>query len=333
MPVTLEDIARALNVSKMTVSRAINNHPEISRETRARILATAQKMNYRPNQFARALMTKQSYLIGIVVPDLMHSYFAEICRGVEAHARPVGYQNLICSTDEEPRKEMDEIEALVSRTDGLIVASALSTSEAKFYKRLIADGAKIVLIDRVLDGLRCSAVTTDDVQVGKLATEHLIKLGHRKIGHLRGPDVSTALKRLQGYREAMSKAKLKPLVRDCGYTEADGYGTMKKWIASGELPSAIFAANDPAAIGAMAAASEAGLKVPDTVAFVGAGSIHYGDMLRVPLTTVSWSKAEMGQAAARLLLELIDGKKKNRTVTVPPELLIRESSGLKQQKS
>src|SRR6185369_6237331 len=327
MPVTLEDIARALNVSKMTVSRAINNHPEISSETRARILATAQKMKYRPNQFARALMTKQSYLIGIVVPDLMHSYFAEICRGVEAHARPVGYQNLICSTDEEPRKEMDEIEALLSRTDGLIVASALSASDVKFYKRLISDGAKIVLIDRVLDGLRCSAVTTDDVQVGTLATEHLIKLGHRKIGHLRGPDVSTALKRLQGYREAMSKAKLKALVRDCGFTETDGYAAMQKWIAAGDLPSAIFAANDPAAIGAMAAMSDAGLRVPDDVAFVGAGSVHYGDMLRVPLTTVSWSKAEMGQVAASLLLDLIDGKKKNRIITVPPELVIRQSSG------
>ena len=329
MPVTLEDIARALNVSKMTVSRAINNHPEISSETRARILATAQKMNYRPNQFARALMTKQSYLIGIVVPDLMHSYFAEICRGVEAHARPVGYQNLICSTDEEPRKEMDEIEALLSRTDGLIVASALSASDAKFYKRLISEGAKIVLIDRLLDGLRCSAVTTDDVQVGILATEHLIELGHRKIGHLRGPDVSTALKRLQGYREAMSKARLKVLVHDCGFTESDGYTAMQKWIAAGDLPSAIFAANDPAAIGAMAAANEAGLKVPGDLAFVGAGSIHYGDMLRVPLTTVSWSKAEMGQAAASLLLELIEAKKKvrrHRTITIPPELLIRKSS-------
>lgn len=326
MPVTLEDIARALNVSKMTVSRAINNHPEISSETRARILAMAQKMKYRPNQFARALMTKQSYLIGIVVPDLMHSYFAEICRGVESHARPAGYQNLICSTDEEPRKEMDEIEALLSRTDGLIVASTLSASEAKFYKRLISDGAKIVLIDRLLEGLRCSAVTTDDVQVGTLATEHLIKLGHRRIGHLRGPEVSTALKRLQGYREAMSKAKLKLLVRDCGFTETDGYAAMQQWIAAGDLPPAIFAANDPAAIGAMAAANEAGLKVPGDVAFVGAGSIHYGDMLRVPLTTVSWSKAEMGQAAATLLLELIDGKKKHRTITVPPELLIRQSS-------
>ena len=329
MPVTLEDIARALNVSKMTVSRAINNHPEISRETRARILATAQKMKYRPNQFARALTTNHSYLIGIVVPDLMHSYFAEICRGVESQARPVGYQNLICSTDEEARKEKDEIEALLSRTDGLIVASALSTGEAKFYRRLLSEGANIVLIDRVLDGLRCSAVTTDDVEVGRLATEHLIKLGHRKIGHLRGPDVSTSLKRLQGYQEAMAKARLKPMVRDCGFTESDGRGAMQKWIAKGDLPAAIFAANDPAAIGGMGALSEAGLKVPDDVAFVGAGNIHYGDMLGVPLTTVSWSKSAMGQEAAKLLLELINGQKtsrKHRTITVAPELVIRQSS-------
>ena len=327
MPVTLEDIARALNVSKMTVSRAINNHPEINRQTRERILATAQKMKYRPNQFARALTTNHSYLIGIVVPDLMHSYFAEICRGVESQARPVGYQNLICSTDEEARKEKDEIEALLSRTDGLIVASALSTSEAKFYKRLLSERANIVLIDRVLDGLRCSAVTTDDVEVGKLATEHLIKLGHRKIGHLRGPDVSTSLKRLQGYREAMTKARLKPLVRECGFTEADGRDAMKQWIGKGDLPTAIFASNDPAAIGAMAAANEAGMNIPEDVAFVGAGNIHYGDMLSVPLTTVSWSKSAMGSEAANLLLQLIDGKKKVQKITVPPELVIRRSSG------
>src|ERR1044072_9043567 len=223
MPTTLEDIARALNVSKMTVSRAINNHPEISSETRSRILAVAQKMNYRPNQFARALTTNRSYLIGIVVPDLMHSYFAEICRGVETHARPAGYQNLICSTDEEARREMDEIEALLSRTDGLIVASALSATEAKFYRRLLSEGANIVLIDRLLDGLRCSAVPTDDVQVGTLATEHLIKLGHRKIGHLRGPNVSTANKRLEGYQQAIKKDGLKPLIHDCGFTESHGY--------------------------------------------------------------------------------------------------------------
>jgi len=332
MPVTLEDIARALNVSKMTVSRAINNHPEISPATRERILATARKMNYRPNQFARALMTNQSYLIGIVVPDLMHSYFAEICRGVETFARPVGYQNLICSTEEEPRKEQDEIEALLSRTDGLIVASAMSGREIKFYKQLLSDGAKIVLIDRVLDGLRCSSVTTDDVQVGVLATEHLIKLGHRQIGHLRGTRASTSLQRLEGYKRALAKARIrlnKDLVRDCGFTEPEGYAAMKAWIAEGNLPTAIFAANDPAAIGAMAAMNDARLKVPDDVAFVGAGSIHYGDMLRVPLTTVAWSTAAMGQAAAELLLELLKDKRKTgkrRHIVIPPKLVARQSS-------
>ena len=339
-PTTLEDIARALNVSKMTVSRAINNHPEINAETRARVLAAAQKMNYRPNQFARALTSKHAYLIGIVVPDLMHSYFAEICRGVESHARPAGYQNLICSTDEEARKELDEIEALWTRTDGLIVASSLTANEAKSYRRLISEGGKIVLIDRLLNGLRCPGVTTDDVQVGVLATEHLIGLGHRKIGHLRGTSASTSQGRFEGYKQAMSKARLridKSFIHDCGFTEADGRAAMSDWISKGNLPTAIFAANDPAAIGAMAALSDAGLDVPNDVAIVGAGNIHYGDMLRVPLTTVSWSTAAMGQAAAKLLLELIDHDKqfsaKSRNVTIPPELVIRRSCGTVKQEN
>ena len=329
MPTTLEDIARALNVSKMTVSRAINNHPEINQDTRARILEVAQKMNYRPNQFARALTTSRSFLIGIVVPDLMHSYFSEICRGVESKARPSGYQNLICSTDEEPRKEMDEIEALLSRTDGLIVASSLAGQEAKFYRELLRDNARIVLIDRLLEGLNCSNVVTDDIEVGMLATNHLIKLGHREIGHLRGTNVSTSIKRFEGYSRALSEAGLKlSSIRDCGYTESDGYQAMKVWIADGELPTAIFAANDPAAIGAMSALYDAGIKVPDDVAIVGAGRIHYGDMLRVPLTTVSWSTTEMGQVAADLILEAIDSEKNQyRQVIVKPELVIRTSCG------
>jgi len=332
MPTTLEDIARALNVSKMTVSRAINNHPEISSDTRARILAVAQKMNYRPNQFARALTTNRSYLIGIVVPDLMHSYFAEICRGVELQARPNGYQNLICSTDEEPRKEMDEIEALLSRTDGLIVASSLAEAEVKFYRQLLKDGAHIVLIDRLLDGLKCSAVITDDEEVGRIGTKHLIDLGHKQVGHLRGTNASTSLQRYEGYQRALADAGIsfsKTLVRDCGFVETDGYNAMKSWINEGGLPTAIFVANDPAAIGAMSALHEAGIRVPEDVAIVGAGSIHYGDMLRVPLTTVSWSTLEMGQSAAQLLLETIDEKSTNKAkqVVVKPSLVVRRSCG------
>src|SRR5437764_2596530 len=125
MPVTLADIARELGVSKMTVSRAINNHPLINSTTRERVLEVARRLNYQPNQHARALATNRSYLIGVVVPDLMHSYFAEIYRGIEEVARPAGYRNLICNTDEDAAKEIDEAGALLPRIDGLIVASSL----------------------------------------------------------------------------------------------------------------------------------------------------------------------------------------------------------------
>lgn len=332
MPTTLADIARALGVSKMTVSRAINNHPEISPETRARILEAAQRMNYRPNQYARALTTNRSYLLGVVVPDLMHSYFAEICRGIETIAKPRGYQNLICSTHEDAANEEDEIEALLPRTDGLIVASSALPTETKFYRRLTRERAKLVLIDRQLEGLRCPMVTTDDVKVGLLATNHLIGLGHRRVGHLKGTAASTAQMRFEGYKKALLKNRIPfdaSLVRECGFSEEDGYRSMKEWLATNHAPSAIFAANDPAAIGAMTAINEGGLRIPDDVAIVGGGNIHYGDMLRVPLTTVAWSTSEMGQNAARLLVAMVEGKKrpKETHIIVEPELVVRESCG------
>lgn len=336
MPVTLADIARELGVSKMTVSRAINNHPLISAETRERVLEVARRMNYQPNQYARALATNRSYLIGVVVPDLMHSYFAEIYRGVEAVARPVGYRNLICNTDEDAAKEIDETEALLPRTDGLVVASSLPPGKAAFYRRIIKDGTKVVLIDRRLKGVRCPVVTTDDVQVGIIGTEHLIGLGHRRIGHLRGPAaVSTAAGRFEGYRRALAKHGLESdgaLVRDCGFTEREGYEAMSTWLAEADVPAAIFAVNDPVAIGAMQALEEAGVGVGREVALVGAGNIHYGDMLRVPLTTVSWSRNEMGRQAAHLLIQLIEGNQPAASamhVTLPPELVVRNSSGAK----
>lgn len=332
MPTTLADIARALGVSKMTVSRAINNHPEISPETRARILDAAQRMNYRPNQFARALTTNRSYLLGVVVPDLMHSYFAEICRGIETVAKPLGYQNLICSTDEDTANEESEVEALLPRTDGLILASSASPAESKFYRRLVRERAKVVLIDRQLEGIKCPTVTTDDVRVGELATEHLLNLGHRRVGHLKGTVASTASMRFEGYKNALAKSRTPfaaELVRECGFTESDGYRATREWLRKGDLPSAIFAANDPAAIGAMSAITEAGLRIPEDIAIVGGGNIHYGDMLRVPLTTIAWSTSEMGQAAARLLIDLVEGKRGTREqhIIVEPELVIRASCG------
>jgi LacI family transcriptional regulator len=335
MSITLADIARELGISKMTVSRAINNDPLVKPKTRERVLEASRRLNYQPNIFARALATNRSHLIGVIVPDLMHSYFAEILHGIGMVARASKLQIVIGNSEEHVNTEVSEVEALRSRTDGLIIAPSLPQSKMGMYRKMIEDGTKIVLIDRTLDGLECPMVRTDDVKVGLLATEHLIRLGHRKIGHLRGTMTSTSKYRLEGYKQALTKNDIrfeKSLVRDCGLMESDGYKTMKAWIKEGNLPTAIFAVNDPAAIGAMQALDEAGIEVGEDVAIVGGGNIHYGDMLRVPLTTVSWSRGEMGQSAARLLIKLIEGNERdvqNQKVILSPSLVIRKSCGAK----
>jgi LacI family transcriptional regulator len=335
MPVTLADIAHELGVSKMTVSRAINNHPLIHPETRERVLEVARRKNYQPNQHARALATNRSYLIGIVVPDLMNLYFAEVVRAIEAIARPAGFQLLICSTDEDAEREVGEVEALLLRTDGLVISSVLPPTETKQYRKMLKGGAKIVLVDRTMENLRCPAVTTDNMEVGRLATEHLIQLGYRRVGHLRGDASSVSVERLEGYKQALAKHKIRydaSLVRDCGFLESEGYEAMRAWLAKGAAPEAIFAVNDLAAIGAMKAMDEYGVQVGDGLGIVGAGNIHYSDMLRVPLTTVSWSRNEMGEQAARLLIDLINGKSppaKGESVILPPELIVRNSCGTK----
>src|SRR5215203_5020959 len=143
MPVTLADIARELGVSKMTVSRAINNHPLINAETRARVLEVARRLNYQPNQHARALATNRSHLIGVIVPDLMHSYFAEILHGVGIVARASKLQIVIGNSEEHVTREISEVEALRSRTDGLIIAPSLPQSKMNLYRKMIEDGTKI----------------------------------------------------------------------------------------------------------------------------------------------------------------------------------------------
>lgn len=335
VPATLSDIAREAGVSKMSVSRAINNLPKISSETRARVLKVASRLNYIPNRHARALTTNRSYLIGIVVPDMMHSFFAEMSRGIESLTKAAGYQNLICNTDEEPSLEMNEVSALLNHTDGLIIATTLAPTDTKYYAKLIKDGAKIVLVDRYLNGVRCPIVRTDDVLAGMLGAEHLIKLGHRRIGYLCGVRTSNAADRFLGYKQALKKHKLPfdpSLVRVSGFPyEETGYEVVDYWIREGSMPPAVLAFSDPAAIGAMRAATDAGLKVPNDLAIVGCGRIRYGDLLRVPLTTVSWPARGIGRAAASQLIEMINSKRgetrRSGETIFTPMLVVRGSCG------
>jgi len=264
----------------------------------------------------------------------MYSFFVEVVAGLETIVSARGYGLLLCSSNENAVKERAEIDMLRQRqVDGIVLASVNASGNTDLLKRLGSLGIGLVMIDRDdHPAVKCDRVITDDVKAGRLATTHLIEQGRKAIAHILGPPIIHAKRRADGYRAALKEhglsARPEWIVRG-GFMEADGYGAMKKLLALKPRVDAVFVANDPAAIGAMKAIWESGLRVPEDIAIVGAGDIALGDLLRVPLTTISWSRDEQGKQAAQLLLDRIGPEPSNkfRTVVIPPHLIIRRSSG------
>ena len=330
---TMKRIAGELGVSITTVSKVLNNHADISAATRTRVLAKVEELGYQRNAVARSLSLRRTHTLGIVIPDLMHSFFVEIIAGIEPVASVRGYGLLLCSSSEDPRKERAELEMLRGRqVDGVVLASTHGSGNTEMLQQLARQGTAIVMIDRDdYPSVKCHRVLTDDEQVGRLATAHLLDAGRRAIAHIGGPAIVHAKRRERGWREALKARGIKPpddwIVRG-GFMESDGYRAMQRLLAVRPRVDAVFAANDPAAIGAMKAMWEAKLRVPDDIAVVGVGYIALGDLLRVPLTTVGWSRRDQGRHAAELLLNGIDrDEDPPQRVIVPPRLIVRESSG------
>jgi LacI family transcriptional regulator len=336
---TMKRIAGELGVSITTVSKVLNNREDIGHATRARVLAKVAELGYQPNAVARSLTLRRTHTIGVVIPDLMHSFFVEIVAGLEAAASARGYGLLLCSSNEDPAKERQELDMLRQRqVDGIVLGSANASGNTDLLERLTSLGIALVMIDRDdHPDVRCDRVVTDDHEVGRLATAHLVDQGRRAIAHITGTQVVHAKRRAEGYRAALKAAGMKArtdwVVRG-GFKEGDGYRGMKKLLTMANMKprvDAVFAANDPSAIGAMKAIWDAGLRVPDDIAIVGAGDIALGDLLRVPLTTVSWSREEQGRTAAELLLDRIDADPdapaRARRVVIPPHIVVRRSSG------
>ena len=208
MTTRMKDIARDLGVSIITISKVLRNHPDIGDETRDRVLARVKELDYRPNFAARTLVTGRSYLVGLVVPDLLHPFFAEVAKSLSDVLRKNGYYLIVSSSEEDPELEEQEINQLLARRlDTLIVASCRSTVELFF--RMEKQKMPYVLIDRKLPGLSANFVGVDDEAVGRLATKHLIEIGCQRIAHIRGPEYSTALQRLEGYKRGLTEAGLK----------------------------------------------------------------------------------------------------------------------------
>jgi LacI family transcriptional regulator len=330
----MKDIARDLGVSIITISKVLRNHPDIGDETRERVLARVKELDYRPNFAARSLVTGRSYLVGLVVPDLIHPFFAEVAKSLSDVLRRNGYYLIVSSAEEDPELEEQEINQLLARRlDTLIVASCRSTVELFF--RMEKQEMPYVLLDRELPGLSANFVGVDDEAVGMLATRHLIEIGCKRIAHIRGPEYSPALQRLEGYKRALTQAGLK-ILDDYIIAERKvdvdsrrhGAEAMGQLLSRKPRPDGVFCFNDPLALGAMTRALDEGLRIPEDLAIIGCGNLHYDDALRVPLSSVDQQSRRMGEEAARITLGILNSKtvRKPEKVLLEPQLVARAST-------
>jgi len=334
LAVRLKDIADDLGISFVTVSRVLRNQADVGEATRARVLQRMKELNYRPNMLARGLASGKSYTVGLIVPDLLHSFFAEFAKGLGAGLRRRSYQLILASAEEEPELERQEIENLLARgVDALLIASCQST--AKGFDSLLSSKTPYVLVDRLLPKLKAHFVGTDDVAAGFMATEHLINIGKRRIAHIGGELISTSVGRLKGYKKALQKHGLpfqeELVILHSRLEEAGdqiGARAMSDLLKSKKRPDAVFCYNDLTAIGAIRHLLANGLRVPQDVAVIGCGNLRLSSYLEVPLSSIDQSTQQQGEDAAELALSLISGKKKiaPKSWLVEPLLLARAST-------
>lgn len=334
MPTTLKDIARDLGVAVITVSKAIHGHQDISENTRKRILDRVKELNYTPNLAARGLVTGRTYLVGLVVPDLLHTFFAQVANSLTEALLKKNYGLLISTSAEDPGLELHTVDRLLARRlDALIIASVCTAPTT--IERIQKDGCPVVLIDRRFPDLDANYVGADDEVVGAMATEHLIEVGCKRIAHLHGPETSPGIGRLKGYLKTLAKHSMRSLpgyvsasrMADVRSTES-GQNMMNQLLSLKPRPDGVFAFNDPMAIGAIHAILDAGLRVPEDIAVIGSGNLHYDTELRVPLSSIDQQTEEIGERTARLTLSLLESKTRprNKTVIIPPRLVVRAST-------
>jgi len=334
MAVRLKDIAADLGVSLVTVSKVLRNKPDVGAATRERVLQRVRELNYQPNMLARGLASGKSYSIGLIVPDLVHTFFAELAKGASAGLRLESYQLILASAEEEPELEKQEIEHLLARgVDALLIASCQRSIDG--FKSLLHSEIPYVLIDRLLPKLNSYFVGTDDIAAGRIATEHLIQLGRKRIAHIGGEQISTSVGRLSGYKEALAAKRIpyrqELVVIRSRLEEAGvqiGINAMSELLGLKRRPDAVFCYNDLTAIGAIRCLLMNRLRVPEDVAVIGCGDMRLSAFLEVPLSSVDQSPQQQGEEAANLALSLIAGLhgRRARHLLVEPKIIEREST-------
>jgi LacI family transcriptional regulator len=330
---TIKDVAKALNVSISTVSRAFNDKYDIRKETRDLVLAKANEMGYHPNPIARKLLSQCSFNIGVVVPEFINPFFPEVIIGIQDVFFKEGYQVLIMQSNESAAIELENIKSLENNmVDGIILSITHETSNIDYYRKMNDKGFPLVMFNRVSDEIDVPKVVFDDYKWAFFATEHLIYQGYKKILHFSGPSVLGLSKnRIKGFTSALKKHRIPvtpDLIIETGLMIADGERVMQRLIDSKSLPEAIICVNDPTAIGAIKKLKQNGYKIPEDVAVVGFTETKTAELIEPQLTSVEQPTYEMGQIAAKLLLEQINSK----GIFIPQKIIlngklnVRESS-------
>ncbi|MBS9523253.1 LacI family DNA-binding transcriptional regulator [Litoribacter alkaliphilus] len=334
---TIKDIAKALNVSSSTVSRALKDYPGISKETKRKVKELAEKLNYRPNAVALSLRKSKSFTIGVIIPEVVHFFFSTVISGIEEIAFANGYNVILCQTNESLSREMSSVDTIISnQIDGLLISYSKETTDFSHFQKLIDHNFPIVFFDRVPELPNTVNVTVDDYSGAKEAVKHLIDQGYQKIFHLAGPkNLLISTHRLDGYKDALKESNREfdpTMVESCPIgTEEESFGIITKVFQESDVrPDAVFAANDIAAAGAMRAVKSLGLRVPQDVGIVGFSNWQFSSMVDPPITTVSQPGFKIGERATQLLLKMINKKEEDPfepiTEILETELLVRGSS-------
>jgi DNA-binding LacI/PurR family transcriptional regulator len=333
--VTVEDVARELGVSAMTVSRVLNKKPNVDDKTREKVKQTATRLGYIPNHIARSLVTNKTYTIGVIVPEITHSFFPDVIRGIEEVVYNTGYHLLFIHSAENIKREESAIQTLeANRVDGILISMAQSVKNYSFYRKVIQTGRPIIFFDRCAKRLGTSSVSIDDVESAKQITNHLINHRYKTLAHLSGSEtVSIGRDRFLGFKNALAEHGIplrEELVVESGFHEEGGYTAMMSLLRKpkNKIPRAVVAVNDPAAFGAMQAIFEEGYRIPEDIAIVGFSNDIRSAFTQTPLTTINQLPYEVGRKAAEKLLKHIENPDEPvEHIIIKTEQIIRRSCG------
>ncbi len=331
--VTINDLAKLLKLSASTVSRALRDHPDISKETKKRVLAIAAQTDYQPNLIAQSLQTRRSNNIGVIVPEIRSSFFSTVISGIEDLAYEAGYTIMVCQSNDTYERETINTRALAAnRVAGMLVSTSQETRRFDHLEQVLRQGVPIVLFDRVVEEIDAPKVVVDDFNGAYRAVTHLIETGRTRIAHLTSAhSLYVGKKRREGYEAALRDHGL-PIIPqyiiEGGCHEEDGRKGARRLLELDQLPDGIFAINDPVALGAFLYLQDRNICIPEQIGLVGFSDNPNATLVRPALTTISQPAYDIGKTAASILLDILNGKtgKNGKTIMLETKLVVRDST-------